>query len=116
MSQYFAKETRQLRQTRFGIGYAADEVEPFVETVEAALRSPTPWLSVSDVVRKRFTPVLLSPGYRMDDVDSYLDEAAYLLGERARAQDEELPSLAGAGRHRRSPLPSAQTPLGASPS
>ena len=116
MSQYFAEDTRVLRPTRFGIGYAADEVEPFVETVEAALRSPTPWLTVSDVVTKRFTPVLLSPGYRMDDVDRYLDEAAYLLSERAGAQAEELPSPLSAGRHRRSPFHSAEAPLGASTS
>ena len=83
MSQSFAQDG-QLRQTRFRAGYAADEVESFVRAVEDALRSPASLLDASDVARKRFSPVVLKPGYRMDDVDDYLDGAVRLLRERER--------------------------------
>jgi DivIVA domain-containing protein len=81
MSQELAQET-QLRQTRFRTGYAADEVERFVAAVDAALRSPTPGLHAADIGDKRFSPVVLQHGYRMDDVDNYLDGVEHLLRER----------------------------------
>jgi DivIVA domain-containing protein len=75
----------QLRQTKWRAGYAADEVERFIESVEDALRSPTPLLSARDVAWHRFTPVLMKPGYDMDDVDRYLAEAEHRLGKRESA-------------------------------
>ena len=81
MSTYVAQDTR-FRQTRFRTGYAAREVDAFVEAVEDALRSPTPRLDASDVAWQRFTPVTLRSGYRMDDVDDYLTEAEHRLIER----------------------------------
>jgi DivIVA domain-containing protein len=75
----------QFRPTKWRAGYAADEVERFIESVEDALRSPTPLLSARDVAWHRFTPVLLKPGYDMDDVDRYLADAEHRLGERESA-------------------------------
>ena len=72
----------RLRPTRLRTGYAADEVDAFIEAVEDALRSPTPRLGASDVAWQRFTPVMLRSGYRRDDVDDYLTEAEHLLSER----------------------------------
>ncbi|RYP87237.1 DivIVA domain-containing protein [Nocardioides guangzhouensis] len=68
-----------LRHTRIRPGYAAEEVEPFVEAVEGDLRSPEPRLGAGEVARKTFSPVVLRHGYRMDDVDDYLDRAEHLL-------------------------------------
>lgn len=70
------------RQTKWRAGYAAHEVDAFIVSVEDALRSPTPLLRASDVAWQRFTPVLLKPGYDMDDVDHYLAAAEHRLGER----------------------------------
>jgi DivIVA domain-containing protein len=75
-------EHHHLRHTRFRAGYAAEEVEPFVAEVEDALRSPQPRLEAEDVAGKRFIPVVLRHGYRMDDVDGYLDHAEHVLRER----------------------------------
>jgi DivIVA domain-containing protein len=63
-------------------GYRPDEVNAFVESVEDALRSPTPLMTASEVAWHRFTPVGLKSGYHMDDVDHYLTEAEHLLHER----------------------------------
>jgi DivIVA domain-containing protein len=73
------------RATKWRAGYAADEVERFIDSVEDALRSPTPLLSARDVAWHRFTPVLMKPGYDMDDVDRYLAEAEHRLGARESA-------------------------------
>ena len=80
MTQY--DEHARLRHTRFRAGYAAEEVEPFVAEVEDALRSPVPSLDATDVAWKLFSPVVLRHGYRMDDVDDYLDRAEHVLRER----------------------------------
>jgi DivIVA domain-containing protein len=77
------------RRTRLRPGYRPEEVKAFVESVEDALRSPTPRMTGSDVAWQRFTPVLLRSGYHKDDVDHYLTEAEHLLYER-----ERLPSHA----------------------
>jgi DivIVA domain-containing protein len=81
MSQYLAPGA-QLRQTWFRTGYAAEEVEPFVAAVKAALLSGNPLLGSADVAWHRFTPVVLKHGYRMDDVDDYLEDAERMLRER----------------------------------
>jgi DivIVA domain-containing protein len=81
MSQHLAQDTR-FRETRLRAGYAAYEVELFVEAVEDALRSASPRLDSSDVAWQRFTPVMMKPGYRMDDVDDYLEDAERVLRER----------------------------------
>lgn len=81
MSQYLAQDG-ELRQTWFRTGYAAEEVEPFVAAVKAALLSGKPLLDSSDVAWHRFTPVVLKHGYRMDDVDNYLEDAERRLRER----------------------------------
>ncbi|HWL95747.1 MAG TPA: DivIVA domain-containing protein [Nocardioidaceae bacterium] len=73
---------RTFRHTRFGAGYATEEVDVFIDAVEDALRSPTPRLGSTDVARQMFTPVLFKPGYHMGDVDDYLSEAEHLLSER----------------------------------
>lgn len=80
----FSAMTTQFRPTLWRCGYDPDQVDAFVETVEDALRSPTPQVSASAVAWQRFTPVLLKPGYRMDDVDHYLEDAEHRLGERER--------------------------------
>ena len=82
MSHNLAQDA-QFRQTRFRAGYAVDEVELFIEAVQDALRAPRPRLNAADVAERRFTPVILKPGYRMDNVDDYLSEAEHLLSERA---------------------------------
>ena len=72
----------RFRHTRIRTGYAPDEVDAFVETVEDALRSPTPLLGAGDVASCQFTPVVLKTGYHMGDVDDYLSEAEHLLSAR----------------------------------
>jgi DivIVA domain-containing protein len=72
------------RHTRWRSGYDPGQVDEFVETVEDALRSPTPLLTSAEVARQRFTPVLLKPGYDMDDVDDYLADAEHRLTARER--------------------------------
>ena len=80
--EHARREHDQLRHTRIRAGYAAEEVEPFVAEVEESLRSPQPRLEAADVARKTFIPVVLRHGYRMDDVDDYLDRAEHVLKER----------------------------------
>jgi DivIVA domain-containing protein len=91
MSHDLARDI-QLRPTRFRSGYAADEVEPFLAVVQDALRSPRPRLRAGDVAERRFTPVILKPGYRMDDVDDYLTEVEHLLSERGPGGERPLSS------------------------
>lgn len=74
--------TTDFRRTRLRPGYRPDEVKAFVESVEDALRSPTPRMSGADVAWQRFTPVLLRSGFHKDDVDLYLTEAEHRLYER----------------------------------
>jgi len=77
-------ESTGLRHTRIRPGYAAEEVEPFVAAVEGDLRSPEPRLRPGEVAEVRFSPVVLRHGYRMDDVDDYLDRAERELRLRER--------------------------------
>lgn len=84
MSQYLTPGAG-FRQTWFRAGYAAEEVEPFLAAVKAALLSGKPLLEASDVAWHQFTPVVLKHGYRMDDVDDYLADAERLLRERESA-------------------------------
>lgn len=72
----------EFRHMRFRVGYAVDEVDSFVPVVEDALRAAAPRLCASAVARQTFTPVMLKPGYRMDDVDAYLDHAERRLQPR----------------------------------
>lgn len=72
----------RFRQTRWTIGYSPDEVDTFVSAVEASLQSPTPHVSASDVACSRFTLVQLKPGYDINEVDHYLDEAQQQLSLR----------------------------------
>lgn len=83
MNSSLAEKTEtEFRQTWFRTGYAAEEVEPFLAAVKDALHSGTPLLEASDVAWHRFTPVVLKHGYRMDDIDEYLDDAERQLRER----------------------------------
>jgi DivIVA domain-containing protein len=81
MSQDVAQDT-PFRETWFRTGYAPEEVESFVKSVEDALRSHAPGLEYTDVAWHEFRTVVRSPGYLMDDVDEYLQRAAHVLKER----------------------------------
>lgn len=74
----------QFRETRWRHGYDPDEVDTFVDVVQAALRAPRPRLTSSDVAWQRFNSVLLKRGYHRGDVDDFLTEAEHLLDERER--------------------------------
>ena len=92
MSAGAALAIKYFRPTLVLAGYDADEVESFVDLVELALQSPQPQLSASDVAKQRFSVVVLKMGYRMEDVDGYLDAA-----ERALWQRERSPGAAPVG-------------------
>ena len=64
MSHHLDEESR-LGQTRIGSGYAADEVELFVQAVEDALRASSSRLDASDVA-------------------DFLSEAQHLLSQSAQ--------------------------------
>jgi DivIVA domain-containing protein len=82
-SDFFAPDT-DFRRTLFRPGYAVDEVDPFVEVVDDALRSVSPRLGARDVAGREFTQVMLKPGYRIEDVDDYLDQSERWLHQRER--------------------------------
>ena len=77
----------RFRQTRWPAGYRVEEVDRFVALVEDALASVVPDIRSADIARCRFTPVQLKPGYDMDEVDAYLEQARRRLSDRER----ELP-------------------------
>jgi DivIVA domain-containing protein len=85
MSQDVAQD---FRETWFRTGYAPHEVESFVKAVEDALSSSAPKLASADVTWHEFRTVAFSSGYRMDDVDEYLQRAALELKEREGGQWE----------------------------
>lgn len=63
-------------------GYDITEVDSVVDKIVAALETPRPQLTAEDVRRVRFTPVRLRAGYRMGDVDAWLDQASERLARR----------------------------------
>jgi hypothetical protein len=66
-------------QAPFGrVGYAADEVEAFVEELRRALRHDPPAMAPYEVVDQRFRATRRH-GYAMRPVDEYLAEATALL-------------------------------------
>jgi DivIVA domain-containing protein len=67
------------RRTHWRVGYSATEVDAFVSRAEIALRSVAPRLRAYDVFRHTFTHVRGEPGYRMPDVDSYLEDVEHRL-------------------------------------
>jgi DivIVA domain-containing protein len=74
----------EFRNTRLRAGYAIDEVDQFVEVVEEALRSESPRLDAAEVAEQQFSQVKFKPGYRTEDVDSYLGQAERWLYQRER--------------------------------
>ena len=87
MSQDLAQDNR-FRETWFRTGYEPHEVESFVKSVEDALRSSAPRLAAADVTWHEFRTVAFTSGYRMDDVDDYLQRASRVLKEREGEQWE----------------------------
>ena len=80
----------RFRQTRWPAGYSVQEVDNFVALVEDALASVVPRVSSTDVAACRFTPVQFKPGYDMNEVDEYLEQARRLLRDR---EDQLPPSV-----------------------
>lgn len=65
--------------TRWGEGYDQDEVDAYVDRIQAAFIGRLPPPSVEEVEDTRFSPVRLVRGYRMDDVDAYLARIAAVV-------------------------------------
>jgi DivIVA domain-containing protein len=79
-----SRMSTHFRVTRWQPGYSVDEVDTFVEAIEAVLATRSPTMSAVDVARVRFTPVQLKAGYHMDDVDAYLLDVQQRLAEHER--------------------------------
>jgi DivIVA domain-containing protein len=82
----------RFRQTRWPAGYSMGEVDHFVTVVEDALAFGVPPISSTDIATRRFTPVQLKPGYDMDEVDQYLEEARRSLRDREDRLSQSLRS------------------------
>lgn len=68
------------RMTRWGEGYDQDEVDAYVDRIQAAFIGRLPPPTVEEVRSTRFSAVRLVPGYRIDDVDAYLGRIALVAG------------------------------------
>ena len=80
-------ETGSFRRTLWRTGYSAEEVDAFIAEVEIALFSPDPRVNASDVAWQSFTEVRRKPGYDIQDVDRFLEEAENLLSEAEHSHD-----------------------------
>ena len=63
-------------------GYAADEVDEFVEQVRRALRHDPPAMAPYEVADARFKVTRWGHRYALREVDTYLDSAQAALRER----------------------------------
>lgn len=59
--------------TRFGEGYAMDEVDAFLDRCERALLHRDGSLTAQEALGQRFTPTRFQEGYSMQEVDDLLD-------------------------------------------
>jgi DivIVA domain-containing protein len=63
-------------------GYSIAEVDEFVAELERALRHDPPTMAPYEVADQRFRTVRFRGGYRMREVDDYLDAARDQLRDR----------------------------------
>ena len=78
-----AVRSRTFTTTKWREGYAADEVDAFLDRVADALQQvhvgrPTT-LTAEEVVAVRFAPTKFRTGYDQDEVDDFLDEVVLTL-------------------------------------
>ena len=81
MSSSLDETGTHFRRTLWRTGYNPEEVDAFIAEVEIALFSPEPRVSARDVAEEQFTEVRRKPGYDIQDVDRYLEQAEQLLSE-----------------------------------
>lgn len=70
---------KRFRPTKWREGYDTDEVDAFLDEVQATLTAAEegrsgPGVTPEAVVATRFTPTRFRSGYDQDDVDDFLDE------------------------------------------
>jgi DivIVA domain-containing protein len=87
----------QLPVSRFGAaGYRRSEVDAFVDRVVAALGEEPPSVTRAEVADQRFHVVRLRRGYRLREVDDWLDDVRAHLRHR---RPDEPATHRGHARH-----------------
>lgn len=74
------RNVERLRTTGWREGYDIDEVDTFLDHVEARLTGRPDVALADEILAVRFTPVRIRTGYDVGDVDAVLDD----LEHRAR--------------------------------
>lgn len=72
----------EFTRVRLREGYSIEEVDSFLDRVEAEFARTPARLHPEELDDARFTPVRLRPGYDMGEVDEWLDATAALLRDR----------------------------------